>query len=184
MLVQRETTQRNRRPFQDIRAQPILLALLIALRTLGEANIEMAYIAPGKLWQNGTNESFNGRFRDECLNMEWFRSRTEARVIIESWRRHYNSVRPHSALGNLTPLEFKRNCARLLIASPAPNEPNWQSLLRRIPELSPLRPRVADRELRTGLQQRRFAVMKSVWLKRPSLQRLTLADHRSADRLG
>lgn len=81
------------------------------MKWLAEVNIETAYIAPGKPWQNGTNESFNGRFRDECLNMEWFRSRTEARVIIETWRRHYNSVRPHSALGNLTPLEFKKNCA-------------------------------------------------------------------------
>lgn len=43
----------------------------------------------GKPWQNGDNESFNGKFRDECLSMEWFRSRTEARVLIEIWRRHY-----------------------------------------------------------------------------------------------
>ena len=70
--------------------------------------VETAFIDPGKPWQNGTNESFNGRFRDECLGMEWFRSRTEAKAIIETWRRHYNDVRPHSSLGGLTPSEFKR----------------------------------------------------------------------------
>jgi putative transposase len=70
--------------------------------------VETAFIDPGKPWQNGTNESFNGRFRDECLGMEWFRSRREAKAIIETWRRHYNDVRPHSSLGGLTPSEFKR----------------------------------------------------------------------------
>lgn len=63
---------------------------------------------PGKPWQNGTDESFNGKFRDECLSLEWFRSRREAAVIIEAWRQHYNAVRPHSSLGYLTPHEFKQ----------------------------------------------------------------------------
>lgn len=71
------------------------------------AGIQTAHIDPGKPWQNGTDESFNGKLRDECLSMEWFRSRAEARVLIESWRRHYNAVRPHSSLGYLTPHEFK-----------------------------------------------------------------------------
>jgi len=62
----------------------------------------------GQAGQKGTNESFNGRFRDECLGMEWFRSRTEAKGIIETWRRHYNDVRPHSSLGGLAPSEFMR----------------------------------------------------------------------------
>jgi putative transposase len=78
------------------------------LTWLAEEGIETAYIAPGKPWQNGTDESFNGRFRDECLNVEWFRNRMEAAAIIETWRRHYNSVRPHSSLGYLTPKEFHR----------------------------------------------------------------------------
>ncbi len=52
--------------------------------------------------------SWNGRFRDECLSLEWFRSRREAKVIIETWRRHYNAVRPHSSLKYLTPVEFKQ----------------------------------------------------------------------------
>ena len=51
---------------------------------------------------------FNGKFRDECLSMEWFRNRTDAKIVIETWRRHYNEVRPHSSLGNLTPAEFKK----------------------------------------------------------------------------
>jgi putative transposase len=65
-----------------------------------------ALIEPGKPWQNGMTESFNGKFRDECLSLEWFRARAEAKVIIETWRRHYNEVRPHSSLGYLTPNEF------------------------------------------------------------------------------
>ena len=63
-------------------------------------------IVPGKPWQNGLNESFNGKLRDECLNAEWFRSRAEARVIIEDFRKHYNEVRPHSSLGYQTPAAF------------------------------------------------------------------------------
>jgi putative transposase len=76
-----------------------------------EAKIETALIDPGKPWQNGANESFNGKFRDECLGMQWFRNRAEARVLIEKWRREYNSVRPHSSLGNLTPAEFAARCS-------------------------------------------------------------------------
>lgn len=70
--------------------------------------IDLAFIDPGKPWQNGADESFNGRLRDERLNLEWFRNRVEARVLIEAWRIHYNTVRPHSSLGYLTPHEFKR----------------------------------------------------------------------------
>ena len=74
--------------------------------------IDTAAIDPGKPWQNGTNESFNDKFRDECLSLEWFRSRAEAKVIIEAWRRHYNDVRPHSSLGNLTLREFINQSTR------------------------------------------------------------------------
>ncbi len=80
----------------------------VLLQWVTAEGIDAALIDPGKPWQNGTDESFNGRFRDECLSMEWFRSRTEASVVIEAWRQHYNDVRPHSSLGNLTPNEFKR----------------------------------------------------------------------------
>lgn len=68
--------------------------------------VETALIDPGKPWQNGADESFNGKFRDECLSLEWFRSRAEAKVVIEGWRRHYNEVRPHSSLGYMTPAAF------------------------------------------------------------------------------
>ena len=77
------------------------------LEWLANERIETALIDPGKPWQNGMDESFNGKFRDECLSIEWFRSRAEARVLIEVWRRHYNQVRPHSSLEDLTPIEFK-----------------------------------------------------------------------------
>jgi putative transposase len=77
------------------------------LRWIATAGIDTAFIDPGKPWQNGTDESFNGKFRDECLDMEWFRTRAEATVQIEQWRRHYNEVRPHSSLSYQTPAEFK-----------------------------------------------------------------------------
>ena len=65
------------------------------------------YIEPGSPWQNGFGESFNGKFRDECLNAEWFRGPTEARIQIQAWRWSYNHQRPHSSLGYLTPTEFR-----------------------------------------------------------------------------
>jgi len=71
---------------------------------------DLALIDPGKPWQNGTTESFNGKFPDECLSMEWFRNRVEAKVVIEQWRRPYNDFRPHSSLGQRTPTEFKSFC--------------------------------------------------------------------------
>ena len=76
------------------------------LQWLHAAGVETAPIDPGKPWQNGMNESFNGKFRDECLGMQWFKNRIDAKVVIESWRRGYNGVRPHSSLNNLTPTEY------------------------------------------------------------------------------
>ncbi len=70
----------------------------------------MALIDPGKPWQNGTSEGFNGKLRDECLSLEWFRVRQEAKVVIDIWREHYNLVRPHSSLENIKPIEFKQKC--------------------------------------------------------------------------
>jgi len=72
-----------------------------------QQSLELVLIEPGKPWQNGANESFNGKFRDECLSMEWFRHRLEAKMLIEDWRLHYNNVRPHSSLNYETPSEFK-----------------------------------------------------------------------------
>jgi hypothetical protein len=62
-----------------------------------------AYIAPGSPWENGFIESFNARLRDELLDGEIFYSLREAQVVIESWRRHYNQVRPHASLGYRAP---------------------------------------------------------------------------------
>jgi len=76
------------------------------LQWLLDAGIETAPIDPGKPLQNGANESFNGKFRDECLGMQWFKNRIDAKVAIEDWRKMYNGVRPHSSLGNLTPTEY------------------------------------------------------------------------------
>ena len=78
------------------------------LRWLQTVEIDTAFIDPGKPWQNGTDESFNGKFRNECLSLEWFRNRMEAKIGIERWRRHYNEERPHMSLGDLTPAEFKK----------------------------------------------------------------------------
>ncbi len=61
------------------------------------------FIAPGSPWENGYNESFNGKLRDELLNGEIFYSLKEAKVVIEQWRKHYNTKRPHSALGYRPP---------------------------------------------------------------------------------
>lgn len=78
------------------------------LKWLHGAGINTALSDPGKPWQNGSDESFNGKFRDECLSMEWFRTRAEAKVVIEQWRRHYNVDRPHSSLDYLAPAVFKQ----------------------------------------------------------------------------
>lgn len=66
------------------------------------------YIAPGKPQQNGHNESFNGRLRDELLNETLFRSLPHARAVLEAWRRDYNEARPHSKLGWMTPSDYAR----------------------------------------------------------------------------
>jgi putative transposase len=77
-----------------------------------ESETKTIYIDPGCPWQNAFEESFHGRFRDECLNMEEFHSLAEARVITEMWRRQYNEERPHSSLGYMTPMEFKETWRR------------------------------------------------------------------------
>ncbi len=76
---------------------------------LAENNIKAAYIEPGSPWQNGKGESFNGKFRDECLGMEIFGNWREAKVIAEQWRKFYNLERPHSSLSYQTPNEFRRD---------------------------------------------------------------------------
>jgi putative transposase len=69
-------------------------------------NVFLDFISPGKPMENAFCESFNGKFRDECLNEHWFVDIQDARHVIEEWRVDFNTARPHSALGNLTPTEF------------------------------------------------------------------------------
>ena len=78
-------------------------------RWLRVNQIKTLYIEPGSPWQNGYIESFHSRFRDECLNREWLLNLREARVVIEDWRQHYNTERPHSRLGYLSPEGFIAN---------------------------------------------------------------------------
>jgi putative transposase len=70
---------------------------------LKKLGVKTLYIEPGSPWENGYNESFNGKLRDELLNGEIFYSLAEARYLIERWRRHYNQIRPHSSLGYRPP---------------------------------------------------------------------------------
>ena len=71
-----------------------------------EHRVHLHFIQPGRPIQNAFVESFNGRFRDECLNQHWFTSLGDARAHIEAWRDDYNTRRPHSGLGHRTPIEF------------------------------------------------------------------------------
>jgi putative transposase len=69
-------------------------------------DVTLSFIQPGKSVQNAFIESFNGKFRDECLNENYFTSLLDAQTTIEAWRKDYNEMRPHSSLGDLTPAEF------------------------------------------------------------------------------
>jgi putative transposase len=71
-----------------------------------QRRVQLSFIRPGKPNENAYIESFNGKFRDECLNEHWFLTMAQARQIIEAWRFEYNTERPHSSLGDLTPQEF------------------------------------------------------------------------------
>ncbi len=68
--------------------------------------IQLDFITPGRPVENGIIESFNGKLRDECLNVHWFESLADARAEIEAWRQEYNQTRPHSSLGNRAPAEY------------------------------------------------------------------------------
>lgn len=73
--------------------------------------VEHIFIDPGKPMQNGYIESFNGKFRAECLDQHWFKNLSEAKGIVEDWRQEYNHIRPHMSLDNLTPAEYARKLA-------------------------------------------------------------------------
>ena len=74
-----------------------------------QRGVQLHVIQPGKPVQNAFIESFNGKFRDECLNEHWFLTLPEAQLVIEAWRREYNEERTHSTIGDRTPMEFIHN---------------------------------------------------------------------------
>lgn len=76
--------------------------------------IALHHITPGKPMENGHIESFNGTFRDECLNQHWFLDQSDAQQLIELWRTDDNTRRPHSARGNLSPACFAQHCRQLV----------------------------------------------------------------------
>jgi putative transposase len=76
-----------------------------------DSGVKLNFIQPGKPTQNAFVESFNGKFRDACLNQHWFRTLQEARYEIELWQQHYNHERPHSSLNYLTPVAFASKVA-------------------------------------------------------------------------
>jgi len=78
----------------------------------GQTGVDWHYIAPGKPVQNAFIESFNGRLRDEFLNETLFTSLAQARIALEEWRRDYNTVRPHSRIGWLTPAAYTEQFSR------------------------------------------------------------------------
>ena len=94
----------SRRPPDYIRSDNGLELTAKAVREwLSSVGAKTLFIEPGSPWENGYNESFNGKLRDELLNGEIFYTLKEAQILIERWRREYNTVRPHSALGYRPP---------------------------------------------------------------------------------
>ena len=92
--------------------------------------VTLRFIRPGKPIENAYVESFNGKFRDECLNEHWFVSLADAQTIIERWRIDYNTVRPHSSLGGRTPDQFAAvtEGARRLMPARLQEEPTPEDL--------------------------------------------------------
>ena len=88
--------------------------------------VQLRFIRPGKPIENAFVESFNGKFRDECLNEHWFVSVAEARTLIEAWRVDYNTVRPHSGLKGATPEQFA-NSDRVRSPAQTPARADWKS---------------------------------------------------------
>jgi putative transposase len=93
---------------------------------LSRLAVQTLYIEPGSPWENGYNESFNGKLRDELLNGEIFYTLREAQVMIERWRQHYNTIRPHSALGYRPPAP--ETILPVLWGQVTPQGQNYQTL--------------------------------------------------------
>jgi putative transposase len=102
---------RRGRPLSCVSDNGTELTSMAVLRWSQASGVDWHYIAPGKPTQNAFIESFNGRLRDELLNETLFGSLAHVRVALEEWRRDYNTERPHSALGNLTPIAYAARIA-------------------------------------------------------------------------
>jgi putative transposase len=136
---------RRGRPLSCVSDNGTELTSMAILRWSQTSGVDWHYIAPGKPTQNAFIESFNGRLRDELLNETLFTSLAQARVLIEDWRRDYNTERPHSALGNLTPIAYAarnasvpqqpealrstRGFAPRAVATPGQTGPNDEQIL-------------------------------------------------------
>ena len=111
-------------------SRPLSAELLLQFVCRATVGAKTAFIAPGSPWKNGYCESFNSRFRDELLNGEVFTTLREAQILMERWRRHYNTVRPHSALGNrppatksIVPIDQRRSCTNIQTGPPDEGTP-------------------------------------------------------------
>ena len=110
--VARELTaliERRGRPGMIVSDNGTELTSNAILRWCSEHKVEWHYIAPGKPTDNAFIEAFNGRFRTECLNAHWFLTLADAAEKLETWRRYYNEERPHSAIGNKTPITLTKS---------------------------------------------------------------------------
>ena len=101
---------------------------------LRQKGVQTHYIDPGCPWQNAFGESFNDKVRTECLNLELFYTVQDAKGILNSWRRHYNTARPHSSLGYRTPTEFRREWEKTHRAAAALFPRSAPGSLRSLPE--------------------------------------------------
>jgi len=115
-VLDRIATERGAYPQTLVMDNGTELTSLAMLAWASRTRVQLHYIAPGKPTQNAFIESFNGKFRDECLNDNVFTTLAEARQIIEAWRLDYNGSRPHRSLGQLTPDEFATAQLHSLIA--------------------------------------------------------------------
>ena len=105
---------------------------------IADVGTQTAYIEPGSPWENGYCESFNSKLRDELLNLEVFYSLREAEVLIERWRRHFNTVRPHSSLGYVPPAP-EAILPRSGNVAPGPGAPAMESARPANPDVAPTR---------------------------------------------
>jgi hypothetical protein len=106
--------------FERVRVDAQQMMLRVVDQWAYANGVALHFIDPGKPVQNALIESFNGKFRDECLNQNWHTSLEDARRVIEAWLVDYNMVHPHSSLGYQTPEEYKAGVARRPASPPTP----------------------------------------------------------------